>query len=69
MGSLGSRRKAPKPFRGASAAVPARVAAYRAAIAVDARFADAHFNLARLYERTGRRAAAIRHFRAYRDLI
>ncbi|MGH7517172.1 MAG: tetratricopeptide repeat protein [Gemmatimonadales bacterium] len=45
------------------------IAAYRETIAADAAFADAHFNLARLYERTGRRAAAIRHFRAYRDLM
>lgn len=44
------------------------IAAYRETIAADAGFADAHFNLARLYERTGRRAAAIRHFGAYREL-
>jgi tetratricopeptide (TPR) repeat protein len=44
------------------------VAAYRHAVAVDRRLAEAHFNLARLYRRAGKRAAALRHLRAYRAL-
>jgi len=34
----------------------------------DAEFADAHFNLARLYEQAGKRAAALRHLQAYKQL-
>jgi len=44
------------------------LAAYRHAIRLDPGFADAHFNLARLYEQLGRRAAALRHLRTYRLL-
>jgi hypothetical protein len=35
---------------------------------MDPDFADAHFNLSRLYDRTGMGAAAIRHLRMYKDL-
>jgi tetratricopeptide (TPR) repeat protein len=45
------------------------VAAYQRAIESDPRAADAHYNLAGLYERTGDRAAAIRHLRTYKKLI
>ncbi|MGH8607586.1 MAG: tetratricopeptide repeat protein [Gammaproteobacteria bacterium] len=40
--------------------------AYRRAIEVDPDFADAHYNLAHLYERSGERTAAIRHLRVTR---
>ena len=33
------------------------------------RYADAHYNLARLYERQGRGVVAVRHLRAYRRLV
>jgi tetratricopeptide (TPR) repeat protein len=42
--------------------------AYHAALAADAAFADAHYNLARLYERTGDRVSALRHLKSYRAL-
>jgi tetratricopeptide (TPR) repeat protein len=49
--------------------------AYERALALDARLADAHYNLARLLERTGRRTGdeltlrrAIRHLAHYRAL-
>ena len=42
---------------------------YERAVAIDARNAEAHFNAARLYEKNGKLAAAIRHLRAYRDLV
>ncbi|MFL5447981.1 MAG: tetratricopeptide repeat protein [Gemmatimonadales bacterium] len=45
------------------------MAAYRRAIETDASFADAHFNLARLYDQLGRRTEAIRHLRAYQRLV
>ena len=45
------------------------VAAYRAALALDPGLADAHFNLARLYEQTGNRKDALRHLLAYRRLM
>jgi tetratricopeptide (TPR) repeat protein len=45
------------------------LAAYRRAIETDGCFADAHFNIARLYEQLGRRAEAIRHLRAYKQLV
>ena len=37
--------------------------------AEDPRFADAHYNLARLYEHLGREVAAVRHLKAYRKLM
>lgn len=42
--------------------------AYAAALAADAGFADAHYNLSRLYELTGDRMSALRHLRSYRTL-
>jgi tetratricopeptide (TPR) repeat protein len=42
--------------------------AYARAIAADAAHADAHHNAARLLERLGRRADALRHLAAYRRL-
>jgi hypothetical protein len=41
---------------------------YEAAFAQDHEFADAHFNLARLYEETGNFPAAIRHLHTYKRL-
>lgn len=43
--------------------------AYARAIAADRGLAEAHFNLARLYERRGDRHAAIRYFNGYRALV
>lgn len=43
--------------------------AYRKALDADQEFADAHFNLSRLYEQGGKRTAALRHLRAYKQLI
>ena len=43
--------------------------AYARAIAADPALAEAHYNLARLYERRGDRHAAIRHFNGYRALV
>jgi tetratricopeptide (TPR) repeat protein len=43
--------------------------AYERAVAADDVVPDAHFNLARLYEQTGDRARAIRHFSRYRALL
>jgi tetratricopeptide (TPR) repeat protein len=45
------------------------VLAYRTALAADAACADAHYNLAHLYERLGDPAAALRHLRSYRKLV
>jgi tetratricopeptide (TPR) repeat protein len=45
------------------------IEAYQHALELDPEFADAHFNLARLYEQAGRAAAALRHLRAYQQLI
>ena len=42
---------------------------YREALALDPTFADAHFNLARLYERAGKPKDALRHLLAYRRLM
>jgi tetratricopeptide (TPR) repeat protein len=50
--------------RGAEAAA----AHYERAIALDPGFADAHWNLAGLCEGQGRRADALRHYRAYQKL-
>ncbi|MEP7176875.1 MAG: tetratricopeptide repeat protein, partial [Gemmatimonadales bacterium] len=44
------------------------IAAYQRAIEFDETFADAYFNLARLYEQAGERAAALRHLRTYKVL-
>ncbi|MSP62416.1 MAG: tetratricopeptide repeat protein [Myxococcales bacterium] len=44
------------------------VAAYHDALAGDPRCADAHYNLSRIHERTGDRAAALRHLRTYRTI-
>jgi tetratricopeptide (TPR) repeat protein len=45
------------------------IQAYARALAVDPRLAEAHYNLARLYEKEGDRRAAIRHFNGYRALM
>ncbi len=42
--------------------------AYNAALTVDPTFADAHFNLSRVYERLGDRVSALRHLKSYRTL-
>lgn len=42
--------------------------AYEAALAVDPGFADAHYNLSGLYERSGDRMSALRHLKSYRAL-
>jgi tetratricopeptide (TPR) repeat protein len=42
---------------------------YRQALFFDDRLADAHYNLSRLYEKKGQGQAALRHLRAYRDLL
>ncbi|HTS21277.1 MAG TPA: tetratricopeptide repeat protein [Casimicrobiaceae bacterium] len=42
--------------------------AYEAALALDPRFADGHYNVALLYEALGRRNEAIRHMARYRTL-
>lgn len=44
------------------------IEAYREALSDDPRHADAHYNVAGVYERLGRRAEALRHFRACREL-
>lgn len=45
------------------------IKAYARAIAADPSLAEAHYNLARLYEQRGDRRAAIRHFNGYRALV
>jgi tetratricopeptide (TPR) repeat protein len=45
------------------------IPAYREAIAHDPAMADAHFNIARLYERAGDVKASFRHLLAYRRLL
>ena len=47
---------------------PDAIAAYREALALDPEFADAHFNLARLYERSRDAKASLRHLLAYRRM-
>jgi hypothetical protein len=42
---------------------------YRRTIRADADCADAYYNLARLYEKRGDSAAALRHLQTYRRLI
>ncbi len=44
------------------------VLAYQEALALDAGYADAHFNLARLHEKAGRERESLRHLLAYRRL-
>jgi tetratricopeptide (TPR) repeat protein len=48
---------------------PEAISAYRSALALDPALADAHFNLARLYERAGNTKNALRHLLAYRRLM
>ena len=45
------------------------ILAYREALALDPELADAHFNLARLYERARDPKASLRHLLAYRRMI
>jgi tetratricopeptide (TPR) repeat protein len=45
------------------------IVAYRDALALDPQLADAHFNLARLYERARDPKASLRHLLAYRRMI
>jgi tetratricopeptide (TPR) repeat protein len=45
------------------------ILAYREALALDPQLADAHFNLARLYERARDPRASLRHLLAYRRLM
>ena len=44
------------------------IAAYRRAVALAPRYADAHYNLALAYERRGERRRALRHWQAYMRL-
>ena len=48
---------------------PDAIRAYREALALDPQLADAHFNLARLYERARDPKASLRHLLAYRRMI
>jgi tetratricopeptide (TPR) repeat protein len=48
---------------------PDAIVAYREALALDPQFADAHFNLARLYERAHDPKASLRHLLAYRRMM
>ena len=43
--------------------------AYARALAADPQLAEAHYNLARLYEARGDKRSAIRHFNGYRELV
>ncbi|MEP6548516.1 MAG: tetratricopeptide repeat protein [Gammaproteobacteria bacterium] len=45
------------------------IATYREALALDPQLADAHFNLARLYEKDRNAKASLRHLLAYRRLM
>ncbi len=47
---------------------PDAILAYRETLAMDPLFADAHFNLARLYERAQDPKASLRHLLAYRRM-
>jgi DNA-binding SARP family transcriptional activator len=44
------------------------IAAYQATLAADPTSEDSYFNLARIYERRGERAAALRALKTYRSL-
>ena len=44
------------------------IEAYATVIEHDAEYADAYYNLARLYEKTGDSKAALRHLSTYRRL-
>ena len=44
------------------------IEAYERTLSTDARYADAHYNLARLYERVGKPMAALRHLKTYKKL-
>ena len=48
---------------------PEAIQAYFAALEADAQLADAHYNLAGIYEHLGKRQAAFRHLKAYRALL
>jgi len=48
---------------------PDAILVYREALALDPQFADAHFNLARLYERAKDPKASLRHLLAYRRMM
>jgi tetratricopeptide (TPR) repeat protein len=45
------------------------IAAYRACLALDPAFADAHYNLGGVLERCGDMVGALRHLSAYRRLV
>jgi tetratricopeptide (TPR) repeat protein len=45
------------------------IQAYARSLAADPQLAEAHFNLARLYEERGDHRAALRHFNGYRALV
>lgn len=48
---------------------PEAIIAYRETLALDPQFADAHFNLARLYERAKDPKSSLRHLLAYRRMM
>jgi tetratricopeptide (TPR) repeat protein len=45
------------------------IKSYRETLAMDPQFADAHFNIARLYERAKDPQASLRHLLAYRRMV